>query len=108
MLIDDLVLLGIRAGHELFADRFRYGDDKGACENIFSYGFLEDTMSSANAMFLNLDIPDDDPLRPAKIHVCNTAPGFLLVEKADHVDWEGDFVWLVVVNEEDGTFPSRG
>lgn len=93
--------------YEYSADQFRYGDDKGACENIFSYGFLEDTMSSANAMFLNLDIPDDDPLRPAKIHVCNTAPGFLLLEKADHIDWEGDFVWLVVVNEEDGMFSSR-
>ena len=84
-----------------------YGDDKGACENIFSYGFLEDTMSSAHVMFLNLDIPDDDPLRPAKIYVCNTAPGFRLTQTADSVEWEGDFVWLVVVNEEDGTFPSQ-
>ncbi|KAF1967888.1 SET domain-containing protein [Bimuria novae-zelandiae CBS 107.79] len=79
-----------------------YGDDKGACENIFSYGFIEDTMSSAKVMFLNLDVPDDDPLRPAKIYVCNTAPGFRLVHKEDTVEWEGDFVWLVVVNEEDG------
>jgi hypothetical protein len=107
MLIDFLVLLGLKTMYEFLADHISYGDDKGACENIFSYGFLEDTMSSANAMFLNLDIPDDDPLRPAKIHVCNTAPGFLLLEKADQIDWEGDFVWLVVVNEEDGMFSSR-
>lgn len=106
MLIDVLVSLVHRTTDEDLTDHFRYGDDKGACENIFSYGFLEDAMPSANAMFLNLDIPDDDPLRPAKIHVCNTAPGFLLMEKADDVQWEGDFVWLVVVNEEDGTFPS--
>jgi len=85
------------------ADQTRYGDDKGACENIFSYGFLEDTMASAKVVFLNLDIPDDDPLRPAKIYVCNTAPGFRLVDKDDKIEWESDFVWLVVVNEEDGT-----
>ncbi|KAJ4351299.1 uncharacterized protein N0V89_006638 [Didymosphaeria variabile] len=78
-----------------------YGDDKGACENIFSYGFLEDSMTSAKIMFLNLDIPDDDPLRPAKIYVCNTAPGFRLVDQKDRIEWESDFVWLVVVNEED-------
>lgn len=63
-------------------------------------------MASAKIMFLNLDIPDDDPLRPAKIYVCNTAPGFRLINKADTVEWEGDFVWLVVVNEEDGMLPS--
>lgn len=62
-------------------------------------------MSSAHVMFLNLDIPDDDPLRPAKIYVCNIAPGFRLTQTADTVEWEGDFVWLVVVNEEDGTLP---
>ncbi|KAJ4305825.1 hypothetical protein N0V90_001357 [Kalmusia sp. IMI 367209] len=79
-----------------------YGDDKGACENIFSYGFLEDSVTSAKVIFLNLDIPDDDPLRPAKIYVCNTAPGFRITEKGDGVEWESDFIWLVVVNEEDG------
>lgn len=80
----------------------RYGDDKGACENIFSYGFLEDSMETAKVMFLDLDIPDDDPLRPAKIHVCTVAPGFRLFEKGSRVEWESDFIWLVVVNEEDG------
>ncbi|KAF2029249.1 SET domain-containing protein [Setomelanomma holmii] len=79
-----------------------YGDDKGACENIFSYGFLEDNMTSAKVMFLHLDIPDDDPLRPAKIFVSVAAPGFRMFDKADSVDWESDFIWLVVVNEEDG------
>ncbi|KAF2181986.1 SET domain-containing protein [Zopfia rhizophila CBS 207.26] len=79
-----------------------YGDDKGACENIFSYGFLEDTIMSARAMFLDLDIPDDDPLRPAKIAVTNAAPGFRIFEKHDRTAWESDFVWLVAINEEDG------
>ncbi|KAF2628360.1 SET domain-containing protein [Macroventuria anomochaeta] len=79
-----------------------YGDDKGACEKIFSYGFLEDSITSARVMFLNLDIPDDDPLRPAKIFVSTAAPGFRVFEKTGDVDWESDFIWLVVVNEEDG------
>ncbi|KNG45711.1 set domain containing protein [Stemphylium lycopersici] len=79
-----------------------YGDDKGACESIFSYGFLDDAMTSAKAMFLDLDIPDDDPLRPAKIYVSKEAPGFRIFEKRGDIDWDGDFIWLVVVNEEDG------
>ena len=84
------------------ADDCRYGDDKGACENIFSYGFLEDGMTSAKVLFLDLEIPDDDPLRPAKMYVSTEAPGFRIFEKDGAVDWEGDFIWLVVVNEEDG------
>lgn len=83
-------------------DKSRYGDDKGACESIFSYGFLEDAMTSARAMFLDLDVPDDDPLRPAKKYVSTEAPGFRIFEKDGTIDWEGDFIWLVVVNEEDG------
>jgi hypothetical protein len=59
-------------------------------------------MASAKVMFLSLDIPDDDPLKPAKIFVSTAAPGFRIFEKADETDWESDFIWLVVINEEDG------
>ena len=83
-------------------DKGRYGDDKGACESIFSYGFLEDAVTSAKVMFLDLDIPDDDPLRPAKIYVSTAAPGVRIFEKDGGISWESDFIWLVVVNEEDG------
>ncbi|KAF2822034.1 SET domain-containing protein [Ophiobolus disseminans] len=79
-----------------------YGDDKGACENIFSYGFLENNTTSAKVMFLGLEIPDDDPLRPAKLFVSTAAPGFRISEKGDSIEWESDFVWLVSINEEDG------
>ena len=79
-----------------------YGDDKGACEYLFSYGFIEDTMTSARTMLLDLNIPDDDPLRPAKLYVNSSAPGFRLFDKHGHTEWGSDFVWLVVVNEEDG------
>jgi hypothetical protein len=83
-------------------ERLSYGDAKGACENIFSYGFLEDAMSTAKVMFLDLDIPDDDPLRPAKIYVSTAAPGFRIFEKEDTISWESDYIWLIVINEEDG------
>jgi hypothetical protein len=53
-------------------------------------------------MFLDLDFQDDDPLRPAKKYVTTAAPGFRIFEKDDAIDWESDFIWLVVVNEEDG------
>ena len=53
-------------------------------------------------MFLDLDIPDDDPLRPAKIFVSTAAPGFRIFDKESHIEWESDFIWLVVINEEDG------
>jgi hypothetical protein len=84
------------------AEMSRYGDNKGACEMIFSYGFLEDGMESARAMFLDLSIPDDDPLRMAKVAVANSAPGFLVRDNAGDITWEGDFIWLACVNEEDG------
>jgi hypothetical protein len=53
-------------------------------------------------MFLDLDIPDDDPLRPAKVFVSTAAPGFRIFENDDSINWESDFIWLVVINEEDG------
>jgi hypothetical protein len=85
------------------ANTISYGDDKGACESIFSYGFIEDTIQSAKAMFISIDIPDDDPLRPAKAHISTTAPGFRLFDQEKgRVAWESDFIWLVVINEEDG------
>ena len=79
-----------------------YGDEKGACEMLFSYGFIEDSMLSARELFLDLDIPDDDPLKRAKKIVSKSAPGFRLFSNEKSVDWEGEFVWIVCVNEEDG------
>ncbi|KAF2199462.1 SET domain-containing protein [Delitschia confertaspora ATCC 74209] len=99
-------LLLLRDGKDKRAEEeitITYGDEKGACEMIFSYGFLEDNVTSARMMFLNLDIPGDDPLRPAKIAVNSAAPGFRIFEKEDGITaWESDFIWLVCVNEEDG------
>ncbi|KAL8931689.1 MAG: hypothetical protein Q9211_006794 [Gyalolechia sp. 1 TL-2023] len=90
---------GLKVGDEV---TITYGDEKGACEMIFSYGFIEDSMTSARELFLDLDIPDDDPLRLAKKAVSKSAPGFKIFAKDDATDWEGNFVWLGCVNEEDG------
>ncbi|KAF2758315.1 SET domain-containing protein [Pseudovirgaria hyperparasitica] len=79
-----------------------YGDEKGACEMIFSYGFIDDEMGSAKVIFLELSIPEDDPLKPAKVFVATSAPGFRVFENAGQVLWEGDFVYIACVNEEDG------
>ena len=95
-----------------------YGDEKGACEMVFSYGFLESDLPlptdeetdllpralMAREMFLDIDIPDDDPLKLAKKSAFDAPPGFRLYDR-DHdgsIEWEGLFVWLLCVNEEDG------
>ena len=79
-----------------------YGDEKGACEMLFSYGFIELTVKSARELFLDLDIPEDDPLKIAKKAVAQSAPGFRLFLQGDSTDWESSFIWLLCVNEEDG------
>ena len=89
----------LKAGDEI---TITYGDEKGACEMLFSYGFIESTMNSAKELFLGLEIPDNDPLKLAKRAVAKSAPGFKLFEKEDKIAWEGPYVWLLCVNEEDG------
>ena len=82
-----------------------YGDNKGACEMLFSYGFLESNMTSARELFLDIQIPEDDPLRVAKQKVSQHPPGFrlfLLPQGDGEMGWEGPFIWLACVNEEDG------
>ncbi|KAL8852492.1 MAG: hypothetical protein Q9221_002616 [Calogaya cf. arnoldii] len=102
---DGNAVLVLREGRTLNVDdevTITYGDDKGACEMLFSYGFMEDSMTSARELFLDLDIPDDDPLKLAKKSISRSPPGFKLFESGNSIDWDGDFVWLVCVNEEDG------
>jgi hypothetical protein len=72
---------------------------------IFSYGFLESSVTNAHQIFLGLDMPDDDPLKPAKKAVCKDAPGVRIFfhQSGDMTTgWESPFVWWACVNEEDG------
>jgi hypothetical protein len=89
-----------RPGEEI---TITYGDEKGASEMIFSYGFVESGVTNARQLFLDLDIPTDDPLRMAKKAVCTEAPGVRLYTKEDgEIGWESKYVWWSCVNEEDG------
>lgn len=116
---DGNAVLVLRDGAKLNAGdevTISYGDSKGACEMLFSYGFIPDDYDSdAKVMFLDLEIPDDDPLAKAKMYKSKAAPGFRISSVAhelrtgddapankDAIEWEGDFVWCCVVNEEDG------
>jgi hypothetical protein len=84
-------------------DRHRYGDDKGACEMIFSYGFIEDSVTNARDILLELDIPDSDPLKRAKKAASTSAPGVRLIDSNKNgLHWKSDFIWLICINEEDG------
>ncbi|RMD44595.1 hypothetical protein DV735_g494, partial [Chaetothyriales sp. CBS 134920] len=75
----------------------------GACEMLFSYGFMDASATSARELFLDLVMPEDDPLRTAKIQYAAVAPGVRLFEDQNgQVGWESDFVWWACVNEEDG------
>ena len=102
---DGNAILTLREGKELASTdevTITYGDGKGACEMLFSYGFIEKTVDSAQELFLDLEIPDDDPLKLAKKAVAESAPGFRLFLHGDFTDWESSYIWLLCVNEEDG------
>lgn len=69
---------------------------------IHSYGFLETGMTSARDIFLDLPIPNDDPLMAAKRAIFSCAPGVRISDRADSIRWDSEFIWIVCVNEEDG------
>lgn len=102
---DGRVLLLLREGKQIAENEevtISYGCG-GACEMIFSYGFLEDNVQSAREIFLSLYAPDDDPLRIAKLHFAKEAPGVrIFLDAEGKVKWESNFVWWTCVNEEDG------
>lgn len=118
----DAVLL-VRDGSKLKAGEeitISYGDDNGASEMLHSYGFIEPDMSTAKQLWLDIDIPTDDPLALAKHHAARSAPGFKIFQglgdsSPHHLGaalkrsndsmplyWEGPYAWLINVNEEDG------
>ncbi|GAM42862.1 hypothetical protein TCE0_044f17217 [Talaromyces pinophilus] len=91
----------LRRGEEV---TITYGDEKGASEMIFSYGFLENSVEDARQLFLPIDIPDNDPLKQAKKRISaeKTAPGLRLASENGRTVWESDFIFWACVNEEDG------
>lgn len=71
-------------------------------------------METAETLFLSLTIPEDDIARIAKSQIAQCAPGFKLIDVTDKaedgkysqnsgdIDWKGDFIWLLCVNQADG------
>ncbi|OQO09947.1 hypothetical protein B0A48_04302 [Cryoendolithus antarcticus] len=80
-----------------------YGDEKGACEMLFSYGFLDSAMQSAGTLFLGLPLPGSDPAASAKLRAADCAPGVRLTDAGNgSIEWSGDFIWMLCVNADDG------
>ena len=88
-----------------------YGDGKGACEMLFSYGFIEALPSNspneeedARQLFLPLEMSEDDPLAPAKKHISPFAPGVKIYhsQTTGEIEWHSEFVYLSTLNQEDG------
>lgn len=75
---------------------------------IFSYGFLETDRTQAKQVFLDMTMPDDDPLTIAKNMICRETPGILVSmvqdtsQKSQQTTWDSPLVWWACVNEEDG------
>ncbi|RHZ54447.1 SET domain-containing protein [Aspergillus thermomutatus] len=95
----------LRVGEEV---TISYGDEKPASEMVFSYGFIENERTNAKQIFLDLEIPDDDPLVMAKQAFCKEVPGVRITRatttcpEPTKTTWESPFVWWACVNEEDG------
>ena len=59
-------------------------------------------MDSAETLFLGLTLPEDDPFRKPKMEVADCGPGFMITDKGEgKVVWEGDFIWLLCLTQED-------
>jgi hypothetical protein len=75
---------------------------------IFSYGFLESDRTEAKQVFLDMTMPDDDPLAIAKSMICRESHGIRVSmvrdtsQNSQRAIWDSPIVWWACVNEEDG------
>lgn len=69
---------------------------------LFSYGFIDPNAPYTSALTLDLTIPDDDPLGPAKEAASTAAAAVRISFDGRSTRWQSAFLWLVCVNEEDG------
>jgi hypothetical protein len=82
-----------------------YGSTKGAAEMVFSYGFIDQSLTDSGAMILGWTPPEDDQLRDAKMEALQLEAGFrifTLFPGDETVRWAGACIWAMTVNEEDG------
>ena len=78
-----------------------YGVSKGKAEMLFNYGFI-DGQSNTKEMVLTLDTSPDDPLGKAKLAVFSRPPTVRIRERDGVIAWDGPFLYLMCLNEEDG------
>lgn len=78
-----------------------YGQAKSPAEMLFSYGFI-DSDSSVKELTLHIAPLPDDPLGGAKLRVYNGPPTVRLSLTDQGVQWNNPFLYLLVLNEEDG------
>ncbi|KAG8419649.1 hypothetical protein J3458_004502 [Metarhizium acridum] len=108
---NDHVVLLIRPGCQVRSGEeatISYGDAKPASEMLFSYGFI-DPNNIVEKLTLRLDPFPDDPLAKAKLRTFNGGPTLTISRKdtegsqgASSVVWRSPFVYLMVLNQEDG------
>ncbi|KAL7942199.1 hypothetical protein V8C42DRAFT_332823 [Trichoderma barbatum] len=78
-----------------------YGQAKPAAEMLFSYGFI-DHESPVKELTLHVAPLPDDPLGRAKLRVYKGPPTVRLSLTEQGILWDSPFVYLLVLNEEDG------
>lgn len=78
-----------------------YGDVKSEAEMLFSYGFI-DEQSMNKSLTLTLEPSPDDPLGKAKGAAFGGPTVLRISIEQDEVQWECPFLYLLLLNEEDG------
>ena len=78
-----------------------YGDSKSEAEMLFSYGFI-DQQQTRKVLVLTIDPFPDDPFAKAKISAFAGPRVVRLSADEDTLQWESKFLYLILLNEEDG------
>ncbi|KAH0532777.1 hypothetical protein TsFJ059_001420 [Trichoderma semiorbis] len=99
----DVVLLPTSGSRVLSGEEITisYGQTKSSAEMLFSYGFI-DHDSFVKELTLHVAPLPDDPLGAAKLRVYNGPPTVRLSLTEQGVQWSSPFLYLLVLNEEDG------
>ncbi|KAK4075452.1 uncharacterized protein Triagg1_4573 [Trichoderma aggressivum f. europaeum] len=99
----DVVLLPSSGSRVLSGEEITisYGKTKSPAEMLFSYGFI-DHDPSVRELALHVAPLPDDPLGRAKLRVYNGPPTVRLSLTEQGVQWNSPFLYLLVLNEEDG------
>jgi hypothetical protein len=88
----------LEAGDEV---TISYGTSKSAAEMLFSYGFIDEG-GITRSLALTLEPFLEDPLGKAKASAFLGPRVVRLFAEEDRIHWEGPFLYLMCLNEEDG------